>query len=50
MPRRLLCRSAGVARDCLHVWVVVASFSGSSQFAVLHGGNEKVPEDSGVKW
>ena len=48
-PRRLLCRSAGVARDCLHDWVVGASFSGSSQFAVLHGGNEKVPEDLGVE-
>ena len=47
MPRRLLCRSAGVAHDCLHVWAVGASFSGSSRFAVLYGGNEKVLEDSG---
>ena len=42
-----MCRSAGVARDCLHVWAVGASFSGSSRFAVLYGGNEKVLEDSG---
>ena len=42
-----MCRSAGVARDRLHVWAVGASFSGSSRFAVLCGGNEKALEDSG---
>ena len=26
MPRRLLCRGAGVARQCVHVWLVGVSF------------------------
>ena len=42
----------------MRVWLAIACmfgllecrFSGSSQFAVLYGGNEKVPEDSGVEW